>query len=190
MPAAGAGSEAEEEGEQDAVKKHKQVPVSTFRPKFISFTYRSKGCVAASLVSKGCAAACKGKREIRVPAFLVCSWCPRRKWRVTCPDTEAGRTGSCLGPSPSPAALVNAFCGRAGQRAWRAAPASPMRRRGPPGAVSGEYVLHPGDRLSWECDVDNDTGATLRVSDALFEGEACNVFGFQTNTRSWTCISL
>lgn len=60
------------------------------------------------------------------------------------------------------------------------------------GGPSGDLVVHPGDRISWECAVNNDTDATsLRYSDLALAGEVCNVYGTVAPSRApWSCISL
>ncbi|HVW27419.1 MAG TPA: hypothetical protein VHC69_18775 [Polyangiaceae bacterium] len=46
------------------------------------------------------------------------------------------------------------------------------------GAPSGDLILQAGDSVSWECDVDNTTGASLKFADLAYTAEMCNVFGF------------
>ncbi|HEX7670368.1 MAG TPA: hypothetical protein VF395_12320 [Polyangiaceae bacterium] len=60
------------------------------------------------------------------------------------------------------------------------------------GGTSGDVVAHPGDRISWECAVTNDTDAiSLRFSDLALDGEVCNVYGMVAPSRTpWSCISL
>jgi hypothetical protein len=60
------------------------------------------------------------------------------------------------------------------------------------GGFSGRLVAHPGDQLSWECEVNNDSdNLTLRFSDLALTGEMCNIFGvFGPSTVPWSCISL
>jgi hypothetical protein len=68
---------------------------------------------------------------------------------------------------------------------------SPSAATGTSGAVSGVLSAHPGDRISWECDVQNDTDAALRFSDSVTSGETCNLFGYYASGAApWSCISL
>jgi hypothetical protein len=60
------------------------------------------------------------------------------------------------------------------------------------GGSSGRLIAHPGDQLSWECEVNNDSdNLTLKFSDLALTGEMCNVFGvYGPATQPWSCISL
>jgi len=56
----------------------------------------------------------------------------------------------------------------------------------------GAVTLVPGDRLEWECDVDNTTDAALEFSDGVFTGEMCNVFGTYAPSMggAWRCLNF
>jgi hypothetical protein len=43
-----------------------------------------------------------------------------------------------------------------------------------------------GDSLSWECDINNTTAATLRYANQVQTAEMCNVVGFVTGQASWS----
>ncbi|HVU05215.1 MAG TPA: hypothetical protein VHE30_25880 [Polyangiaceae bacterium] len=60
------------------------------------------------------------------------------------------------------------------------------------GGLTGQLVAHPGDQLSWECEVNNDSdNLTLKFSDLALTGEMCNVFGvYGPAMQPWSCISL
>jgi hypothetical protein len=60
------------------------------------------------------------------------------------------------------------------------------------GGITGDLVAHPGDQLSWECEVHNDSdNLTLQFSDKALTGEMCNVFGvYGPATAPWNCMSL
>jgi hypothetical protein len=62
------------------------------------------------------------------------------------------------------------------------------------GGISGDLVAHPGDQLSWECEVHNDgpnDNLELKFSDKALTGEMCNVFGvYGPATTPWSCYSL
>jgi hypothetical protein len=60
-----------------------------------------------------------------------------------------------------------------------------------PGGASGLLVLSAGDKLDWECEINNDSNNTLTFSNEVFKGEMCNVFGSIVATdgaATWTCI--
>lgn len=48
------------------------------------------------------------------------------------------------------------------------------------GAASGELVLHAGDALHFECDVDNDSERALSFANEALTGEMCILFGSYT----------
>jgi len=60
------------------------------------------------------------------------------------------------------------------------------------GGDSGQLVAHPGDVMSWECEVNNDSdNLTLGFSDKALTGEMCNVFGvYGPGTKPWSCFSF
>jgi len=60
------------------------------------------------------------------------------------------------------------------------------------GGISGQLIAHPGDQLSWECEVVNDSDTlTLQFSDKALTGEMCNVFGvYGPATQPWSCFSF
>lgn len=45
------------------------------------------------------------------------------------------------------------------------------------GAISGDFVLHAGESLRWECDITNDLNTTLTSTNEAFTGEMCILFG-------------
>jgi hypothetical protein len=45
------------------------------------------------------------------------------------------------------------------------------------GGISGLYYLEPGDKLEWECDVNNTTAAPLRFANEAFTAEMCLLAG-------------
>ncbi len=56
----------------------------------------------------------------------------------------------------------------------------------------GPLPLAPGDRLEWECDVHNTTGAPLEFADGVFTAEMCNVFGTYAPSMggAWRCLNF
>ena len=46
-----------------------------------------------------------------------------------------------------------------------------------PGGYSGILNLQAGDRLEWECEVNNRSGVELTFRNEVFTGEMCNIFG-------------
>jgi hypothetical protein len=62
------------------------------------------------------------------------------------------------------------------------------------GGDSGDFVAHPGDVLSWECEVHNDganDNLALKFSDKALTGEMCNIFGvFGPSKSPWQCLSF
>jgi hypothetical protein len=60
------------------------------------------------------------------------------------------------------------------------------------GGLSGRLIAHPGDQLSWECEVNNDSdNLTLKFSDLALTGEMCNIFGvYSPAVKPWTCVSM
>lgn len=71
---------------------------------------------------------------------------------------------------------------------------APDPKTGMLGGWSGPLVAHPGDELSWECEVHNDWDSiTLTFSNQAYTGEMCNIFGvYGTAAQSepWRCISF
>jgi hypothetical protein len=66
----------------------------------------------------------------------------------------------------------------------------PIRESRTPGGPSGILTLHPGDRISWECEIDNTTDTSLTYSDNPFTGELCNFYGvYGAATKHWDCFS-
>jgi hypothetical protein len=59
------------------------------------------------------------------------------------------------------------------------------------GGASGDLFLHAGDRIDWECDVDNDTNAPLKFANEVFTAEMCNLFGYVApgNGGTWTSLN-
>jgi hypothetical protein len=60
------------------------------------------------------------------------------------------------------------------------------------GGFSGILVAHPGDQLSWECEVHNDSNdLTLQFGDKALTGEMCNMFGvYGPALKPWSCFSF
>jgi hypothetical protein len=60
------------------------------------------------------------------------------------------------------------------------------------GGFSGILVAHPGDQLSWECEVHNDSiDLTLQFGDKALTGEMCNMFGvYGPALKPWSCFSF
>jgi hypothetical protein len=60
-----------------------------------------------------------------------------------------------------------------------------------PGGATGLLVLGAGDKVDWECQVDNDSNDTLTFSNEVYKGEMCNVFGTivaDDGPATWNCI--
>jgi hypothetical protein len=53
-----------------------------------------------------------------------------------------------------------------------------------PGGYTGLLELTDGDVLEWECEVHNDSDATLRYRNEVLTGEMCNMFGEYTGELS------
>ena len=65
----------------------------------------------------------------------------------------------------------------------------PMAKKA--GGTSGMLVLAAGDKLDWQCIVNNDSDNTLTFSNEVYKGEMCNVFGSivaTDGTATWTCL--
>ncbi|HEX7672376.1 MAG TPA: hypothetical protein VF395_22435, partial [Polyangiaceae bacterium] len=45
------------------------------------------------------------------------------------------------------------------------------------GAYSGQLILNPGEKLRYQCDIQNDSDLTLHAVEKVFDGEMCNLFG-------------
>ena len=45
------------------------------------------------------------------------------------------------------------------------------------GAISGDLLLNPGDKLRYECDIQNDLDIALPFAERVDTGEMCNLFG-------------
>lgn len=59
------------------------------------------------------------------------------------------------------------------------------------GGYTGLLTLAAGDKLDWECIVDNDSDNTLTFSNEVYKGEMCNVFGSivaDDGAPTWTCL--
>jgi hypothetical protein len=69
---------------------------------------------------------------------------------------------------------------------------APDPDQGTPGAeYQGNLYLEPGQRVDWECEVDNDWDDALRFANEVDTAEMCNVFGNYApsmNNRPWACI--
>jgi hypothetical protein len=68
----------------------------------------------------------------------------------------------------------------------------PDRASKRPGASSGELWLEPGDKITWECDVDNDENYPMRFGNEAYTAEMCNIFGLSAPavTDTWNCYSI
>ncbi len=56
------------------------------------------------------------------------------------------------------------------------------------GGASGDLVLHAGDKVTWECEVNNDTDASLNFGSSVFTQETCNLFGwYGPGADPWFC---
>lgn len=67
---------------------------------------------------------------------------------------------------------------------------SPTRSSRTAGGPSGILALHPGDAVSWECEIDNTTDGALTYSDDPSTGEICNFYGaYGAGTKAWNCYS-
>jgi hypothetical protein len=71
---------------------------------------------------------------------------------------------------------------------------APDRRTTTVGGYSGTLMIAPEDRISWECEVQNQwDGVTLRFANEAYTGEMCNVFGVYTpavESTPWRCFTL
>jgi hypothetical protein len=61
---------------------------------------------------------------------------------------------------------------------------------GVPGGYSGILMLEPGDRIDYECEIDNTTDRPLTFAAKAYTGEMCNLFGsFAPGAgAAWTCL--
>jgi hypothetical protein len=59
---------------------------------------------------------------------------------------------------------------------------------GVPGGISGDLYLAPGDRIEYECAIDNTEDFPLTFQAKAFTGEMCNMFGSFTPGTYWSCI--
>mgnify|MGYP001599241508 CR=1 FL=1 len=59
---------------------------------------------------------------------------------------------------------------------------------GKPGGHSGVLSLSPGDRIDYECAMNNTEDFALTFSAKAFTGEMCNLFGSFTPGTSWLCL--
>lgn len=59
---------------------------------------------------------------------------------------------------------------------------------GAPGGLSGDLFLSPGDRIDYECAVDNTEDFELRFAAKALTGEMCNLFGSFTPGGFWSCL--
>lgn len=57
------------------------------------------------------------------------------------------------------------------------------------GAISGDFVLHAGESLRWECDIKNDLNITLTGQNEAFTGEMCILFGAVVG-QGFPCVKL
>jgi hypothetical protein len=56
------------------------------------------------------------------------------------------------------------------------------------GGYSGGLELNVGDRLEYECAMNNTTEQVLTFSAEAFDGEMCNLFGSFTPGTYWSCV--
>ncbi len=60
------------------------------------------------------------------------------------------------------------------------------------GAVSGQFLMHPGDTINWECQVTNDTNIALPFNNQVNTAEMCMLVGNYISSTpglmSGTCI--
>jgi hypothetical protein len=70
--------------------------------------------------------------------------------------------------------------------------AAPDRATKTSGALSGLLEVHPTDTFEWQCEIQNETDATLHFGNKVYEAEMCNVFGFyfapNRDAPNWTCL--
>ncbi|HVU03409.1 MAG TPA: hypothetical protein VHE30_16730 [Polyangiaceae bacterium] len=59
---------------------------------------------------------------------------------------------------------------------------------GTPGGMSGDLRLSPGDRLEYECAMNNTEDFDLKFAARATTGEMCNLFGSFTPGTAWTCV--
>jgi len=59
---------------------------------------------------------------------------------------------------------------------------------GTAGGYSGALELNVGDRLEYECAMNNTSEAVLTFSAQAFDGEMCNLFGSFTPGTLWSCV--
>ena len=66
----------------------------------------------------------------------------------------------------------------------------PSARKRSAGAASGELVLEPGDRIEWECEVNNTSNQPLKFADQAYTAEMCNLFGSAVPGvgGAWNCF--
>lgn len=60
------------------------------------------------------------------------------------------------------------------------------------GAHSGILTMQPGDKMTWECEVENTLDQPLRFENEAYTAEMCNVFGFYVpgDSGTWSCLSF
>jgi hypothetical protein len=59
---------------------------------------------------------------------------------------------------------------------------------GTPGGMSGDLYLAPGDRIDYECLMNNTEDFALTFAAKAVTGEMCNLFGSFTPGTLWTCV--
>jgi hypothetical protein len=62
-------------------------------------------------------------------------------------------------------------------------------KSGTPGGISGDLLLSPGDRIEYECEMDNTENFALKFAAKALTGEMCNLFGSFTPGGLWSCVS-
>jgi hypothetical protein len=66
---------------------------------------------------------------------------------------------------------------------------APDSLTGVSGGASGDLVIHAGDKVTWECDVNNDTDASLNFGASVYTQEFCNLFGwYGPGAAPWVCV--
>lgn len=69
---------------------------------------------------------------------------------------------------------------------------APNPETGTPGGLwDGELAIAPGDRIDWECEVNNTTDGVLEFDDGAYTAEMCNMFGTYAPSMGhpWSCYN-
>jgi hypothetical protein len=69
-------------------------------------------------------------------------------------------------------------------------PDSTTRQYG--GTHNGALYMKAGDKIEWECEVDNQTNVTLRFANGVYDAEMCNMFGTYAPSMGapWACYNM